>query len=154
MSKAQGYDHLVKLLLIGDSGEFPKESISRILDALPHVPRSLRPVSLQHVGASPVCCALGLASLPLAPMTFFPPNCLPGPGVGKSCLLLRFSEDQFTSSFITTIGCARCALRPSEVRLWGTLAGGLVGSFCRSHSACPAPSAPITGLISRSRWQT
>jgi Ras-related protein Rab-8A len=24
--------------------------------------------------------------------------------VGKSCLLLRFSEDQFTSSFITTIG--------------------------------------------------
>lgn len=26
-------------------------------------------------------------------------------GVGKSCLLLRFSEDSFTSSFITTIGC-------------------------------------------------
>eukprot|EP01024_Parvocaulis_polyphysoides_P046252 TRINITY_DN43464_c0_g1_i1.p1 TRINITY_DN43464_c0_g1~~TRINITY_DN43464_c0_g1_i1.p1 ORF type:complete len:210 (-),score=36.41 TRINITY_DN43464_c0_g1_i1:293-922(-) len=25
-------------------------------------------------------------------------------GVGKSCLLLRFSEDTFTSSFITTIG--------------------------------------------------
>jgi Ras-related protein Rab-8A len=24
--------------------------------------------------------------------------------VGKSCLLLRFSEDQFTPSFITTIG--------------------------------------------------
>ena len=24
--------------------------------------------------------------------------------MGKSCLLLRFSEDQFTSSFITTIG--------------------------------------------------
>lgn len=30
---------------------------------------------------------------------------LPAPaGVGKSCLLLRFSEDSFTSSFITTIG--------------------------------------------------
>jgi hypothetical protein len=27
-------------------------------------------------------------------------------GVGKSCLLLRFSDDQFTTSFITTIGCA------------------------------------------------
>ena len=27
-------------------------------------------------------------------------------GVGKSCLLLRFSEDSFTSSFITTIGYA------------------------------------------------
>ena len=25
-------------------------------------------------------------------------------GVGKSCLLLRFSDDAFTSSFITTIG--------------------------------------------------
>jgi hypothetical protein len=25
-------------------------------------------------------------------------------GVGKSCLLLRFSDDQFTTSFITTIG--------------------------------------------------
>jgi Ras-related protein Rab-8A len=26
------------------------------------------------------------------------------PGVGKSCLLLRYSDDSFTSSFITTIG--------------------------------------------------
>lgn len=25
-------------------------------------------------------------------------------GVGKSCLLLRFAEDSFTSTFITTIG--------------------------------------------------
>jgi Ras-related protein Rab-8A len=25
-------------------------------------------------------------------------------GVGKSCLLLRYSDDSFTSSFITTIG--------------------------------------------------
>lgn len=28
----------------------------------------------------------------------------PTAGVGKSCLLLRFAEDSFTSSFITTIG--------------------------------------------------
>jgi GTPase SAR1 family protein len=27
-----------------------------------------------------------------------------GAGVGKSCLLLRFSDDSFTTSFITTIG--------------------------------------------------
>lgn len=27
-------------------------------------------------------------------------------GVGKSCLLLRFSDDSFTPSFITTIGYA------------------------------------------------
>lgn len=26
-------------------------------------------------------------------------------GVGKSCLLLRFSDGSFTTSFITTIGC-------------------------------------------------
>ena len=44
MGSNQQYDHLIKLLLIGDSG------------------------------------------------------------VGKSCLLLRFSDDQFTTSFITTIG--------------------------------------------------
>ena len=25
-------------------------------------------------------------------------------GVGKSCLLLRFADDQFTDSYITTIG--------------------------------------------------
>lgn len=30
-------------------------------------------------------------------------------GVGKSCLLLRFAEDSFTSSFITTIGCGAAA---------------------------------------------
>jgi GTPase SAR1 family protein len=44
MSNKGGYDYLIKLLLIGDSG------------------------------------------------------------VGKSCLLLRFSDDSFTPSFITTIG--------------------------------------------------
>ena len=32
-------------------------------------------------------------------------------GVGKSCLLLRFAEDSFTTSFITTIGCAGRARR-------------------------------------------
>lgn len=29
---------------------------------------------------------------------------IPPKGVGKSCLLLRFSDDSFTPSFITTIG--------------------------------------------------
>ena len=28
-------------------------------------------------------------------------------GVGKSCLLLRFSDDTFTTSFITTIGIGK-----------------------------------------------
>ena len=30
--------------------------------------------------------------------------CMSRAGVGKSCLLLRFSDDSFTPSFITTIG--------------------------------------------------
>uniref|UniRef100_A0A7S0V162 Uncharacterized protein n=1 Tax=Polytomella parva TaxID=51329 RepID=A0A7S0V162_9CHLO len=47
-------------------------------------------------------------------------------GVGKSCLLLRFSEDSFTSSFITTIGIdfkiKRLTIGNSDVKLqiWDT----------------------------------
>lgn len=57
-SKATNYDHLIKLLLIGDSGT-ARRADGRLRD-----------------------CA----------------------GVGKSCLLLRFCDDSFTPSFITTIG--------------------------------------------------
>lgn len=39
--------------------------------------------------------------------TDHPPTNLPG--VGKSCLLCRYSDDVFNSNFITTIGCAKCA---------------------------------------------
>ena len=53
-SSASSYDHLIKLLLIGDSG------------------------------------------IPLSAYYYL--------GVGKSCLLLRFCDDSFTPSFITTIG--------------------------------------------------
>jgi len=55
--KGTNYDHLVKLLLIGDSGTM-----------LPFLFTNYRL------------------------------------GVGKSCLLLRFCDDSFTPSFITTIG--------------------------------------------------
>ncbi len=41
-----------------------------------------------------VSCILGLLSAPEIALA----------GVGKSCLLLRFSDDTFTTSFITTIG--------------------------------------------------
>lgn len=71
-SRRQDYDYLIKLLLIGDSGE-RRES-------WPAPARPTRSVS------------------PLLTLSF-------GAGVGKSCLLLRFAEDSFTSSFITTIGC-------------------------------------------------
>jgi Ras-related protein Rab-8A len=71
--KRPDYDHLVKLLLIGDSGtEIRRET--------------------GWVARRPMGPATSLTS-PLYLQ-----------GVGKSCLLLRFAEDQFTSSFITTIG--------------------------------------------------
>lgn len=57
-----GYDHLLKLLVIGDSGK--RECNERD------------------------CMYIITVSL----------------GVGKSCLLLRFCDDSFTPSFITTIG--------------------------------------------------
>lgn len=59
-NKTTNYDHLIKLLLIGDSGIFFFVISS--------------PFIIYHVG------------------------------VGKSCLLLRFCDDSFTPSFITTIG--------------------------------------------------
>ena len=46
--------------------------------------------------------AAPLAHTPLSPLPLPPRNL--HAGVGKSCLLLRFAEDAFTPSFITTIG--------------------------------------------------
>lgn len=61
-AKSASYDYLIKLLLIGDSGN--------------------KQGHLRDDGYA------NTATL----------------GVGKSCLLLRFSDDSFTPSFITTIG--------------------------------------------------
>jgi len=69
MTSNRNYDYLIKLLLIGDSGNSP------------FPPPSPRLPPLKHVT-----------------------DIILNTGVGKSCLLLRFSEDQFTPSFITTIG--------------------------------------------------
>lgn len=74
--RRQDYDYLIKLLLIGDSGGF-------------------------CVPARFWLCAL-LRTYQLTSRDFLK-LCIDA-GVGKSCLLLRFSEDSFTSSFITTIG--------------------------------------------------
>uniref|UniRef100_A0A0D3GNB8 Uncharacterized protein n=2 Tax=Oryza barthii TaxID=65489 RepID=A0A0D3GNB8_9ORYZ len=71
-SRSRGdFDHLIKLLLIGDSGKFYTSS------SPPH--------------KSELCPVLFRI-----PLWLF--------RVGKSCLLLRFSDDTFTTSFITTIG--------------------------------------------------
>lgn len=48
------------------------------------------------------------------------------PGVGKSCLLLRYSDDSFTSSFITTIGIdfkiksIMCGESKVKLQIWDT----------------------------------
>ena len=87
-SGSQQYDHLIKLLLIGDSGTSPVcSSFTSRAD-----PRTPSRASAPPVTSKNVPSLRDLSSPP------------PSPGVGKSCLLLRFSEDQFTSSFITTIG--------------------------------------------------
>lgn len=90
----QDYDYLIKLLLIGDSGE------SVLAVAQQQVRRSgwLRhgDLPLTVLPCALMCCAVWCVPLLLA-------------GVGKSCILLRFSEDSFTPSFITTIGCVTAA---------------------------------------------
>ena len=84
-ARRQDYDYLIKLLLIGDSG----------------MPSS----------ATLIMCCANLFPLPLFRTERH--GSLPA-GVGKSCLLLRFSEDSFTSSFITTIGYAGPLSAPSQ----------------------------------------
>ena len=42
-------------------------------------------------------------------------------GVGKSCLLLRFAENSFTPSFITTIGACFYSHHSSLITLQSTL---------------------------------
>lgn len=76
------YDQQVKLLLLGDSGECRPGSWALGADSQPHLHLQLSTDDPRSTNVP----------------------CIPLPGVGKSCLLLRFSEDEFTSSFITTIG--------------------------------------------------
>jgi hypothetical protein len=79
-TRSKDYDHLVKLLLIGDSGEKKEEKRKREFFSLFFKCFSYLNFQSQSTHSSS------------------------STGVGKSCLLLRFSDDSFTSSFITTIG--------------------------------------------------
>ena len=118
-ARRQDYDYLIKLLLIGDSGMSTSASII-------------------------VCCA---DMPPHPPMRIGRLGSLPA-GVGKSCLLLRFSEDSFTSSFITTIGCATASVARTVV----TPADGFA-----ANDTDGGRGKPIAGSTSKSRrscWTT
>ena len=60
-------------------------------------------------------------------------------GVGKSCLLLRYSDDSFTSSFITTIGIdfkiKSILIGDSKVKLqiWDTAGQERYRSICNIY---------------------
>lgn len=70
------FDHLFKLLIIGDSGEWARPPIEQL------------PSDYRHISSDLVTNFLSFYIL----------------GVGKSCLLLRFADNTFSGSYITTIG--------------------------------------------------
>ncbi|CAL9040612.1 unnamed protein product [Musa banksii] len=78
------YDYLIKLLLIGDSGKGYRSP--------------LIPMDTVNYFCVSFLFAVHFEVSVFLPFTPFPA------GVGKSCLLLRFSDGSFTTSFITTIG--------------------------------------------------
>lgn len=77
------FDMQIKLLMIGDSGAWR---------SLPARKRPARQLLYSHSHTrwmshfAPFCCSGRLA------------------GVGKTCLLLRYANDSFSPTFITTIG--------------------------------------------------
>ena len=78
-ARRQDYDYLIKLLLIGDSGEL-RQDLS--------------------LGCVSICSSLFALQLHLAGMHLVQV-------LAKVAYCSGFSEDSFTSSFITTIGCAK-----------------------------------------------
>ncbi|MBA0600470.1 hypothetical protein Gorai_006657, partial [Gossypium raimondii] len=70
------YDYLIKLLLIGDSGYVVHYSLDMVSLDWNNVEEALFDCNIENYQIL---------------------------GVGKSCLLLRFSDGSFTTSFITTI---------------------------------------------------
>jgi small GTP-binding protein len=72
-------------------------------------------------------------------------------GVGKSCLLLRFSDDSFTPSFITTIGID-FKIRTIELdgkriklQIWDTAGTVSLLSYAYSASATICHGPGISG---------
>jgi len=88
MSAKPKHDLLVKLLLIGDSGASPAPAAHRSAprQPAPHTSPPFSRAACRRRRPPP------------------PPPAARRAGVGKSCLLLRYADDSFQSSFITTIG--------------------------------------------------
>lgn len=109
MVHSSKYDLLIKLLLIGDSGaclllyrevKAEGERLARVHLSCCLCPRRvcLSGADVAESEDSSLCvCVLCVNA-----------GCYCA-GVGKSCVLLRYSDDSFTTSFITTIGCVSCA---------------------------------------------
>lgn len=89
------------MLLIGDSGKVP--SLTPSFPSPPRFPLPFVEPSTSLSSPSPPCFSLPLfvGREKSSTDTIFHAN---SPGVGKSCLLLRFCDDAWTPSFITTIG--------------------------------------------------
>ncbi|KAG6758377.1 hypothetical protein POTOM_038722 [Populus tomentosa] len=106
------YDYLIKLLLIGDSGDkwlkvnnnnkkkmFKEKEIS-LWQLFPKEKLQITPG--MHVTDMPAARLICLPNLRVIYADSL--EKLVDASVGKSCLLLRFSDGSFTTSFITTIG--------------------------------------------------
>lgn len=97
-------EHVIKVLVIGDSGALPAR-------------RS--PLGACLVSAVRVDCS----ATRVTPCTWFP---LRRAGVGKSALLMRFADDAFTEAFVSTIGvdfrCKRVPTRSgtAKLQIWDT----------------------------------
>jgi Ras-related protein Rab-8A len=124
-NKRRDYDSLVKLLLIGDSGTLllHSEYFIPVIYSIGHGSHIK-----DHMYLSLTCMPLQVLQVRVKPSTHskIDTTLILFTGVGKSCLLLRFAEDSFTNSFITTIGIdfkiKKVRIRDANVKLqiWDT----------------------------------
>jgi Ras-related protein Rab-8A len=143
MAHARGHDMQIKLLTIGNSGA------------------STRARARRCVNAELLLAKRG----PLRPWGSPPPRAEPMPsppllaGVGKTCLLLRYANDSFSPTFITTIGID-FKIKTIEVdgkRIKLQVRALFTPACCArlSHPRLPAHSlTPLSFFLSLQIWDT